>query len=177
MKKTVHTTGGSDVNKFLKLESLQQGPIKGSVTQPGKEGLIGVLYFSHEITDPIVQSLSTPFHVTGGFVFGTLAVIKMIDRSTPLLYKALSSGEKIKTFNLAFYVKTPTGQEVKQFTIDLIDAQVSNINQAKQNSNSTPDLMKFAEFEEVQFVYQSIKWSWIEGINIISHTITVPPPR
>ena len=47
----------------------------------------------------------------------------------------------------------------------------------KQNSNSTPDLMKFAEFEEVQFVYQSIKWSWIEGINIISHTITVPPPR
>ena len=165
------------MNKFLKLESLQQGLIKGSVTQPGKEGLIGVLYFSHEITDPVVQTPSAPFHVTGGFVFGTLVIIKMIDRSTPLLYKALSSAEKMKTFNLAFYVKTSTGQEVQQFTIDLVDAQVSNINQVKQNSNSTPDLMKFAEFEEVQFIYQSIKWSWIEGINTISHMITVPAPR
>jgi len=162
------------MNKFLKLEGLQQGLIKGSVTQPGKEGLISVLYFSHEITDPVVQPSSTPFHVSGGFVFGTFSIIKMIDRSTPLLYKVLWSAEKMKTFNLAFYAKTPTGQEVQQFTIDLVDAQVSNINQAKQNSNSTPDLMKFAEFEEVQFIYQSVKWSWIEGINVISHTINVP---
>jgi len=167
--KTVHTTGGSDVNKFLKLESLQQGLIKGSVIQPGKEGLIGVLYFSHEITDPVVQSLSTPFHVTGAFLFGTLAVIKMIDRSTPLLYKALATGELMKTFNLVFYAKTAAGSEVLQFTIDLFGAIIRDIVQVKQNSDSTPDLMKFAEYEQVSFGYAPIQWSWYDGPNRISY--------
>ena len=52
----IHTTGDCDVNKFLKLEGVTQGLIKGSVTQKGKEGMISVLSFSHEVNsiyDPI----------------------------------------------------------------------------------------------------------------------------
>jgi len=87
----------------------------------------------------------------------------LIDLSTPRLYQALVSAETIKTFNLAFYMTAASGQEVQQFTINLTNAQISSINQVKQNSNSTPDLMKFAEYEEVYFRYQTIQWSWTNG--------------
>ena len=41
------------MNKFLKLEGMVQGLIKGSVTQPGKEDLISVISVNHEISHPI----------------------------------------------------------------------------------------------------------------------------
>ena len=73
-------------------------------------------------------------------------------------------------------MKTTTGQEVQQFTIDLVNAQIVSILQVEQNSNSTPDLMKFAEYEEVYFRYQTIQWSWKDGLNVISSRITINPP-
>jgi type VI secretion system secreted protein Hcp len=158
------------VNKFLKLEGIVQGLIKGSVTQPGKEDLISVISVSHEISQPIDAATGTPI---GKLIHKSLVLIKLIDRSTPPLYKALASAETMKTFNLSFYVRTTTGQEVQQFTIDLVNAQISSILQVKQNSNSTPDLMKFAEYEEVYFRYQAIQWSWKDGVNAISTRINI----
>jgi type VI secretion system secreted protein Hcp len=132
---------------------MKQGLIKGPVTQPGKEDLINVISFSHEISgDP-----------TGRITPKPLAIVKSIDRATPQLYQALVNHEKLSIFNLAFYVKTSSGQEVLQFTIDLVNAVITSIIQVKENSNSTPDLMKFAEYEEVYFSFQKITWSWANG--------------
>jgi type VI secretion system secreted protein Hcp len=161
------------VNKFLKLEGMVQGLIKGSVTLPGKEDLISVISVSHEISHPIDPTTGT---FTGKLVHKPLVLVKFIDRSTPRLYQALGSAETMKTFNLAFYVKTATGQEVQQFTIDLGNAKIASILQVKQNSDSTPDLMKFAEYEEVYFIYQTIQWSWKDGLNVITSKIAINPP-
>lgn len=153
------------MNKFLKLQGQTQGIIKGSVTLPGKEDSISVISISHELVSPRDPATGLP---TGKRQHKPLAIVKLIDRSTPLLYRALVTNEKITTLNLAFYVTPPGGQEVKQFTIDLVGAYISSINQVKQNSNSTPELMKFAEYEEISFTYGTIKWSWSNGINILS---------
>lgn len=141
----------------MKLQGQLQGIIKGSVTLPGKEDSISVVSISHEMFSPRDSASGLP---TGSIGRKPLVVVKLIDRSTPLLYRALVSNERITTFNLASYVTPPGGQEVKLFTIDLLNAYISSINQAKQNSNSTPDLIKFAEYEEVYSVYETIKWSW-----------------
>lgn len=153
----MYTTGGFDVNKFLKLQGKIQGIIKGSVTLPGKEDSISVISISHELFSPRDPQSGLP---TGQRMHKPLAIVKQIDRSTPLLYRAIGTNELITTFNLAFYVTPPGGQEVKQFTIDLVNASLASINQVKQNSNSTPDLMKFAEYEEVAFTYEKITWTW-----------------
>jgi type VI secretion system secreted protein Hcp len=160
------------VNKFLKLEGMVQGLIKGSVTQSGKEDLISVISVRHEISRPINAATGT---FTAQLIHRPLVLVKLIDRSTPRLYQALGSAEVMKTFNLGFYVKTTTGQEVQQFTIDLVNAQIASILQVEQNSNSTPDLMKFAEYEEVYLWYQTIQWSWKDGLNVISSRITNNP--
>jgi type VI secretion system secreted protein Hcp len=153
------------VNKFLKLQGQTQGVIKGSVMLPGKEDSISVISISHELVSPRDPATGLP---TGKRQHKPLAIVKLIDRSTPLLYRALVTNEKMTTFNLAFYVTPPGGQEVKQFTIDLVNANIFFINQVKQNSNSTPELMKFAEYEEVSFTYQKIIWTWSNGINVLS---------
>jgi type VI secretion system secreted protein Hcp len=161
---------GLDVNKFLKLEGVTQGLIKGSVTQKGREGMISVLSFSHEVNsiyDPmgVIREPTRLPHLD----YKPLVLVKLIDRSTPLLYKALATGELMKTFNLVFYAKTAAGSEVLQFTIDLFGAIIRDIVQVKQNSDSTPDLMKFAEYEQVSFGYAPIQWSWYDGPNRISY--------
>jgi type VI secretion system secreted protein Hcp len=155
------------VNKYLKLEGATQGLIKGSVTQIGKEGMISVLSFSNEVNyipDPMGVPRNPP-HLD----YKPLVLVKQIDRSTPLLYKAFATAELMKTFNLAFYAKTASGSEVLQFTIDLSGAIIKNIVQVKQNSDSTPDLLKFAEYEQVSFDYGPIQWSWYDGPNRISY--------
>ena len=158
------------MNKFLKLEGVTQGLIKGSVTQKGREGMISVLSFSHEVyhISEAVGTYREPMRLPH-LDYRPLVIVKPIDRSTPLLYKALATGEIMKTFNLAFYVKTGTGLEVQQFTIDLFGAQITDIVQIKQNSDSTPDLTKFAEYEQVSFAYGPIQWSWYDGPNRISY--------
>ena len=153
------------MNKFLKLQGQTQGVIKGSVMLPGKEDSISVISISHELVSPRDPATGLPI---GKRQHKPLAIVKLIDRSTPLLYRALVINEKMTTFNLAFYVTPPGGQEVKQFTIDLVNANIFFINQVKQNSNSTPELMKFAEYEEVSFTYQKIIWTWSNGINVLS---------
>ena len=153
------------MNKFLKLQGQTQGVIKGSVMLPGKEDSISVISISHELVSPRDPATGLP---TGKRQHKPLAIVKLIDRSTPLLYRALVTNEKMTTFNLAFYVTPPGGQEVKQFTIDLVNANIFFLNQVKQNSNSTPELMKFAEYEEVSFTYQKIIWTWSNGINVLS---------
>lgn len=153
------------MNKFLKLQGQTQGIIKGSVILPGKEDSISVISISHELVSPRDPATGLPI---GKRQHKPLAIVKLIDRSTPLLYRALVTNEKMTTFNLAFYVTPPGGQEVKQFTIDLVNANIFFINQVKQNSNSTPELMKFAEYEEVSFTYQKIIWTWSNGINVLS---------
>ena len=132
---------------------------------PGKEDSISVISISHELVSPRDPATGLP---TGKRQHKPLAIVKLIDRSTPLLYRALVTNEKMTTFNLAFYVTPPGGQEVKQFTIDLVNANIFFINQVNQNSNSTPELMKFAEYEEVSFTYQKIIWTWSNGINVLS---------
>jgi type VI secretion system secreted protein Hcp len=156
------------MNKFLKLEGVSQGLIKGPVTQLGREGTINVLYYSHDVSAPLDIN-GVP---SGKIRYNPLILIKSIDRSTPLLYKALAINETMKTFNLAFYAKTAT-TEIQQFTIDLVNARIVSIIQIKENAGSTIDAIKFAEYEELHFLAQSIKWSWYDGPNPISYT--TPP--
>lgn len=153
------------MNKYLKLDGTVQGLIKGSVNQKGREGLISVTSVSHEVTH-VTDASGLPI---GRAVHKPLLLVKSIDRSTPLLYRASDENEAMKTFSLAFYGKSGTGAESHIFSIDLSNARISAIAQVKLNSSSTPDQIKFAEYEEVYFTYESIQWTWKQVPNDISY--------
>ena len=152
------------LNAYLKLKGQKQGDIKGGVTQKGREGKIAIIAVSHEIVSPRDHASGLP---TGKRMHKPLCIVKELDKSTPLLLQMLCNNENIPEFELQFWTpqlkaSTGTGSEVQHYTIKLINANIASIN-FKMDNNKHPDLMKFAEYEEISFTYQKIEWTWNEG--------------
>ncbi|EYF03452.1 hcp protein [Chondromyces apiculatus DSM 436] len=51
---------------------------------------------------------------------------------------------------------------MQHYTVRLTNANIASINFRMPN-NKHPDLMKFAEYEEVAFTYEKIEWTWTDG--------------
>ena len=152
------------LNAYLKLKGQKQGEIKGSVTQKGRENKIMVIAVSHEIVSPRDAASGLP---TGKRMHKPLVITKEIDKSSPLLYNALVNNENIQEWELQFWTpqvkaQQGVGTETQHYTLKLINANIASINFRMAN-NKHPDLMKFAEYEEVAFTYQKIIWTWTEG--------------
>ena len=74
----------------LTMEGANQGRIEGSCVQEGREGTIMVQALNHEVSIP--RDAQTGL-ATGKRVHHPLTILKALDKSTPLLYQALTSGE------------------------------------------------------------------------------------
>jgi type VI secretion system secreted protein Hcp len=152
------------LNAYLTLEGNTQGPIKGSVTQKGREDSIMVIAVSHEVVSPRDPASGLP---TGKRMHKPFVITKELDKSSPLLYNVLVNNENIKKWQLKFWTPqikavSGAGSEVQHYTVDLLNANVASIH-FKMLNNKNPDLMKYAEFEEIAFTYQKITWTWNDG--------------
>jgi type VI secretion system secreted protein Hcp len=152
------------LNAYLKLAGQKSGEVKGSVTQKGREGKILVISADHQIVSPrdAATGLSTGKRQHRPFV-----ITKELDRSSPVLYSMVATNETITTWELQFYApgaSTPgaAAVEVQRYTVKLVDAHVAEIKFHMPNSKN-PDLQKFAEYEEIAFVYEHIHWIWPDG--------------
>ena len=152
------------LNAYLNLTGQKQGDIKGSVIQKGREDKIAVIAVSHSIVSPRDAASGLP---TGKRMHKPLVITKELDKSDPLLYNVLVNNENITKWKLEFWTpqtdqRTGTGNEVQHYTIELENANIASIDFRMAN-NKHPDLMKFAEYEEVAFTYQKIMWTWTDG--------------
>jgi len=147
------------LNAYLKLKGQKQGDIKGSVTQKGREGKIMVIASNHSIVSPRDAASGLP---TGKRMHKPFVITKEVDKSTPLLYNALVNNENITEWELQFWQPSATGVEVQYYTVKLTNANIASIEFHMPN-NKDPQLMKFAEYEEVAFTYQKIEWIWVNG--------------
>jgi len=147
------------LNAYLKIEAEKQGQIKGSVTQKGREDSIMVIAVSHDIDSPrdAASGLATGKRRHGPFV-----ITKELDKSSPLLYSVLVNNENIKSWKLQFWRPSATGAEVQNYTIELVNATIASV-KFRMANNKNPELMKYAEYEEVSFTYQKIIWTWNDG--------------
>lgn len=152
------------LNAYLKLKGQKSGEIKGSVTQKGRENKIMVIAVSHEIVSPRDAASGLP---TGKRMHKPFVITKELDKSSPLLYQVLCTNENVSEWELQFWTPqlratTGTGAEVQHYTVKLTNANIASISFRMAN-NKHPDLMKFAEYEEVAFTYQQIDWTWNDG--------------
>ena len=152
------------LNAYLSLKAANQGDIKGSVTQKGREGKIMVIAVSHEIVSPRDPASGLP---TGKRMHKPLVITKEVDKSSPLLYNMLVNNENVPKWELQFFTpqldaKRGTGSEVQHYTIKLENANIASISFRMAN-NKHPDLMKFELYEEIAFTYEKIIWTWKDG--------------
>jgi type VI secretion system secreted protein Hcp len=150
------------LDAYLKLAGQRTGGIKGSVTQKGREGKIMVIAVDHELTSPRDPSSGLP---TGKLLHKPIRIMKELDKSSPLLYRVLTTNENLTGWELQFWAPAPVGAlvpEVQHYTMRLTNANIAGIEFHMPN-NKNPDLMRYAQFEEVSFTYQKIVWTWTDG--------------
>jgi len=152
------------LNAYLSLKGQKQGEIKGSVTQKGREGKIMVIAAEHELTSPRDPASGLP---TGKRMHKPYVITKEIDVASPRLYAALVNNETLPTWELQFWAPSISavgggGTEVQRYTVRLTNARICDIRFHMLN-NKNPELMRYAEFEEVAFTYQKIEWIWVAG--------------
>jgi len=100
----------------LSVTGKNQGKIEGSCDIQGRKGTILVYDLDHVVEIPRDPGTGLP---TGKRIHGPLSVSAEVDRSTPKLYQALTSGEQLSEVVMDFYRISPTGTEEKYFTVKL----------------------------------------------------------
>jgi type VI secretion system secreted protein Hcp len=155
---TLSAPSWAALNAYLTLRGEFQGDIKGSVTQKGRAGKIMVIAFDHSIESALSPYNSQP---TGQRQHKPLVITKEVDKSSPLLHNAQSRNERLN-FELQFWQPSATGVEKQHYTINLVNARIISIHMVMPN-NKHPELMRFAEYEEIAFTYDMIVWTWHDG--------------
>ncbi len=140
----------------LTLEGEKQGKIEGSCVQEGREGTILVQALNHEVSIP--RDAQTGL-ATGKRVHHPLTILKEFDKSTPLLYQALTSGEHMKSVEIKWYRIDATGSEEHYFTTKLEDAIIVSIRPDMKNCLD-PAWTDLPHLEEISFTYRKVIWRW-----------------
>jgi len=150
------------LNAYLKIKGQKQGVVKGSVTQKGREGKIMVISAHHEVVSPIDPASGM---ATGKRMHKPFVIAKELDKSSPILYTMLITNENITEWELQFWtpsLKGGAGTETQHYTVKLTGARITDIGFRMPN-NKNPELVRYAEYEEVAFTYQKIEWIWNDG--------------
>jgi type VI secretion system secreted protein Hcp len=140
----------------LTLTGERQGAIKGSCDQSGREDTILVQAFNHDVSIPRDPQTGL---ATGKRVHHPLTVLKAFDKSSPLLYMALTTGEHMKNVEIKWYRIDPMGKEEHYFTIKLEDAVIVSIQPWMKNCLD-PTFGHLGHMEEVSFTYRKVMWRW-----------------
>ena len=127
----------------------------GNMYQEGHEDQVMIQSYSHSMTLPTDSQSGQP---AGQRKHNPFIVTKDLDKSTPLLANAMTSGEMLERCELRLYRTSATGAQEHYFTIELMDALIVNINSgmpSARSGNPSPAM------ETVAFSYRSINWEHV----------------
>ncbi len=149
---------------YMSVEGSTQGNISenaftegsvGNVYQEGHENEILVQAFRHEVMIPRDPQSGQP---TGQRVHNPVTITKTFDRSSPLLYTALTTGEKLPKVMIKWYRTSADGKQEHYYTTELEDAIITNITANMPNCQD-PSQAHFTHLEDVSFSYRKITWT------------------
>ncbi|PIX84334.1 MAG: type VI secretion system tube protein Hcp [Nitrospirae bacterium CG_4_10_14_3_um_filter_70_108] len=143
----------------MTLTGENQGAIKGSCTMAGREDTILVEAFNHQVSMPRDPQTGL---ASGKRRHEPMSVVKFYDKSSPLLYQALCTGEHFKDVTLKWYRIASTGQEEHYFTTLLEDAILVAIRPFMPNALDK-ETEQYGHMEECSFTYRRITWTFEDG--------------
>lgn len=148
---------------FLSVEGSTQGAMTegafskdsvGNSFQDGHENEAVVKGFSHNITIPRDPLSGQP---SGQRVHNPMIVTKLFDKSSPLLYNALTNGETLKTVELKMWRINYEGKPEHFMTIKLEDAVIVDM-QTETTIEGGEAVSQVSPYEHVSFAYRKIEW-------------------
>lgn len=161
------------MNAYLKLKGQQQGDIKGSVVQKGREGKILVVAASHLLSVPFAAGTG---QASGKRQHQPFVVTKPVDAASVPLYQMLAGNEVATEWELQFWTPRSAGTaagsagaEQQHYTVRLGDARICAIRFVLPDTRDAT-LQRWSEYEEVSFTYGRIEWLWVASGKLFSDT-------
>jgi type VI secretion system secreted protein Hcp len=148
--------GAAPVALFLTANGVD---IEGDSTQAMTEGAIECVSFLSSVT---AATRAGSGMATGRRNHEGIAIRKPIDRSTPLLAKALCNNEAIAA-TFKFFRPNPTGDGTTEhfFTVEIDKARLTAIQLVSPDGYSNEDAPPaVGPFEDVHFAYNEITWRY-----------------
>jgi type VI secretion system secreted protein Hcp len=147
------------VHLFLKANGTA---IDGQSTQTsvGRDKSIECIEFEHEV-DTAREAASGI--ATGRRTYRPLKIVKRIDKSTPLIAKALVTNQMIEG-KFLFFRPNPLGDGTTQqfYSVEIGQGRVASIKQFVPNTTADQHSAEHP-LEEITFTFHTIKWTWVDG--------------
>jgi len=137
---------------YLSVNGKTQGNIEGSCNIKQHEGKILVQGVDHTIEIP--KSIQTGLP-TGKRIHGPLRITKEIDKSSPKLFQALTSGERITDAKLEYYRISADGKEELYYTVEIKNAIVTSMHKYVPCC-LVPENKTMGHMEDISFTYETI---------------------
>ena len=144
---------------YLWLKDDGGADIKGSVDVQGREGSIEVVALDHDVYIPTDNNTGK---LTGTRTHKPFTFTKEIDASSPYLYKAVTTGQTLKTAEFKFYRINDAGQEVCYYTVFMENVKVTGVNCSVPNVKIAAN-DKINHVESVSLQYEKITWRIVDG--------------
>jgi type VI secretion system secreted protein Hcp len=147
------------VHLFLKANGVD---IKGESIQSslGRQDSIECLYFEHTVQSARDAGSGMP---SGKRQYLPIIIRKRVDKSSPLLYKALVENQALSgTFK--FYRPNPTGDGTTEqfYTINFKNGRLTSLKQFVAETYQ-PTTANFPPLEEVGIIFNAISWTYTNG--------------
>ena len=149
---------------YLTIEGANQGDLSGGASSADSIGTMSKASHEDEIQ---IQGFTSDIQVprdpqsgqpTGQRVHLGITFTKVFDKSSPLMYQALATGEQIKKCVFQWYRTAPTGEQEHYFTIELEEATITEVKTYMPNCLD-PANGPFTHMEDVTLSYKKINWT------------------
>ncbi|MBN7121789.1 Hcp family T6SS protein CtsH1 [Erwinia billingiae] len=142
---------------YLWLKDDGGASIKGSVDVRDREGSIEVRGFTHNLSIPTDDNTGK---LTGTRKHAAMLIEKEFDSSSPYLYKAVASGQTLKTAELKWYKINDAGQEAEYFKMLIEGVKIVSVTPVMHDITS---VIGTGHLESVQLRYEKITWKYCDG--------------
>jgi type VI secretion system secreted protein Hcp len=139
---------------YLFLKDDGGADIKGSVDVRDREGSIEITGFGHSLRIPTDDNTGK---LTGTRIHGAMTIEKIFDSSSPYLYKAVATGQRLQSAEIRWYNINDAGQEAEYFNMLLEGVKVVSVSPSMVNEE------KLNHIEHVCLRYEKITWKYCDG--------------
>ena len=131
--------------------------IKGGCDVADREFSIEFKGFHHNLSIPTDNATGKP---TGTRQHSPMIIVKEFDYSSPYLYKAVATGQNLKSAEIKWYKISDAGQEVEYFNILMEGVKVISITPIMHDTRDCPGT---GHMENVSLRYAKITWKILDG--------------
>ncbi len=150
------------LNVYLRLK-INGSDIEGDTTLAELEGFIECLSYQAGVASPVDKTTGTSRipsrsgRTAGRHQHDPIVFWKRINKSSPILLKALCRGEQVNSAEFRFYRPDPIGREEHFYTVLIENGYISSVQQISE-SEVVGGHMNFP-VEEVEITFAKITWT------------------